>query len=398
MSDLYIQAGSPTEWVRPGGWPAMPNITSADNKFAGVYAVYDRPTNKLAIQVNSVSAAYNVDWGDGSAVQFFTGLGNQIKSYVYSSITAPILVDVAGNNYKPVLVIITNTGTAANLDLSRTRLTTGQAVDANWLENLISWNSSVAWSIRPLLLQKINFVKGPLNASALSLMTTMPSLSVFEGEYFKPGNTGNISTIQAMLSSSGSFQLNMPDFEMTKSGAGGVGAQAFINSNLIKFGSLTLNNFTVNNDFFNGCRNLTEVGNITLNGVTNASNFFLSCFSLKKIGLINITSVGFTAAQMFNGALLLTEIIFNDASKITNSGSMFLTCRSLNVLRLPGMLISFSVTECNLERDEILDLLNDLGTPAITQNITLTRNPGLANLTIGEINAILVPKNWTYTP
>ena len=68
MEERYIKAIDPDIWIRPAGWPALPNLTSADNKYAGVYAVYEGKTNRLQISHNSASSNNTIDWGDGTSV------------------------------------------------------------------------------------------------------------------------------------------------------------------------------------------------------------------------------------------------------------------------------------------------------------------------------------------
>jgi hypothetical protein len=72
-------------------------------------------------------------------------------------------------------------------------------------------------------------------------------------------------------------------------------------------------------------------------------------------------------------------------------------CNKLRRLRLPGMSVTFTIAECDLERTELVQLFNDLAnlTSLPTQTITITGNPGVATLTAGEL-AILTGKNWAY--
>jgi hypothetical protein len=100
---------------------------------------------------------------------------------------------------------------------------------------------------------------------------------------------------------------------------------------------------------------------------------------------------------MFSGCYSLQELEFVDCSTLTNTTTMFANCLSLRKLIMPGLIVLLNVGGCNLQRQEIIDLLNSLGSPLITQNVTLTGNPGMIDLTNAEIMAILTPKNWTYT-
>jgi hypothetical protein len=126
---------------------------------------------------------------------------------------------------------------------------------------------------------------------------------------------------------------------------------------------------------------------------------FINNFSLKKIGTITIGGTAVNITSMFQNCYSLEEIVFTDCSNVTTLASTtFATCVSLRRLVLPGLRFSVVTPVGSLQRDAILELLTSLGTASTIQNVTLTGNPGLDNLTAAEINAILVPKNWTYTP
>jgi hypothetical protein len=49
-----------------------------------------------------------------------------------------------------------------------------------------------------------------------------------------------------------------------------------------------------------------------------------------------------------------------------------------------------------MERPALVQVFNDLGTPATTQIVTVTRTPGSADLTAADI-LIATGKNWTVT-
>ena len=71
-------------------------------------------------------------------------------------------------------------------------------------------------------------------------------------------------------------------------------------------------------------------------------------------------------------------------------------CHSLENLRVPGVIITFSVIDCAMERAALVQVFNDLGTPGTTRTITVSRNPGSADLTAADI-LIATSKNWIVT-
>ena len=397
MTNYYIQAINPDIWIRPAGWPALPNLTTADNKYAGVYAIYEGKTNRLQISHNSASSNNTIDWGDGTSVTWSSTAG-QSKLYNYSTIVAPVLVDDAGYNYKPVLIQFQlNSGTPGQLQLSNTSVGAGAVVQSNWLDLLMSWPAQFTFAQRPRLLQRLNLLKGPGNQNLASAYNGFIGLRVFEGNMFGPGNTNQYTTVQTSFQSIG--PVRMGDMEVNKIGsvinATGIFSTGFIKS----IGNITLNNVSGISDFFNACRDLQTVGNIIATSSTSISTMFNGCTNLERIGTIDIGSSGtVTNLNTFNGCSNLREIEFinNSATRLTTATGMFTSCVKLRRLRLPGMQITFSIQDADLERTELVELFNDLATVVTTQTITITGNPGVATLTAGEL-AILTGKNWGYT-
>ena len=50
-------------WTRPVDWLALPDVVEGDEKFVGLYAVYDYDSNFVALRCRG---DYTVDWGDGT--------------------------------------------------------------------------------------------------------------------------------------------------------------------------------------------------------------------------------------------------------------------------------------------------------------------------------------------
>lgn len=397
MTNYYIQAINPDIWIRPAGWPALPNLTTADNKYAGVYAVYEGKTNRLQISHNS-AGSNTIDWGDGTSVTW-AGTAGQTKLYNYSTIVAPVLVDDAGYNYKPVLIQFQlNSGTPNTLQLSNTSVGAGAVVQSNWLDLLMSWPTSFTFAQKPRLMQRLNLLKGPGNINLASVHSGLIGLRVFEGNMFGPGNTNQYTTVQTSFQSIG--PVRMGDMEVNKIGAVILATGIFSNGFIKSIGNITLNNVSGISDFFNACRDLETVGNIIATSSTSISTMFNGCTNLERIGTIDIGSSGtVTNLNTFNGCSNLREIEFinNSATRLTTATGMFTSCVKLRRLRLPGMQITFSIQDADLERTELVELFNDLAdlTSLPTQGITITGNPGVATLTAGEL-AILTGKNWGY--
>jgi hypothetical protein len=150
--------------------------------------------------------------------------------------------------------------------------------------------------------------------------------------------------------------------------------------------------------FASACTNLTTVGSIDISLATNALNAFNGCYRLQTIGTITTSANLTTINAMFNGCNSLQGVTITNCSSLTGTGvtNAFLNCFALNQLSLPGIKISLSVANTAMQRNALVSLFNDLGTPVTTQIITVTGTLGSTNLTAGDI-AIATGKNWTVT-
>lgn len=72
----------PEPWKRPEGWLPLPTITSTDEKFAGLFPIYNVDSNFLAF---TFEGDYRVDWGDGSVELYSSGVKAQ-HSYDFRKI------------------------------------------------------------------------------------------------------------------------------------------------------------------------------------------------------------------------------------------------------------------------------------------------------------------------
>jgi hypothetical protein len=385
-------------WIRPAGWLTMPTITSADNKLAFLFAVYENEENCFSLNYGSAICDYTVDWGDGTTLNVVNQITIKEKRYDYSVISSIVLQDELGINYKQVIITVTlNSGTLSGWVIGSISGTIGapgsRPGKPQVLEAIISHDHSVNFSSRSSwpLMQNLIIKKLKPTGTVSSHFNNFVNLRNIEGFDL-------IDTTATGISSStfiGIGPINKIDI-VWSSGVQSM-TSLFASSAFKRLGNVTLTTTGSLNTAFNGCRNLIEVGNVNLISTTSAQSTFLNCFSLVKIGTITINSVT-TPNSMFSGCYSLQELEFVDCSTLTNTSNMFGTCLSLRKLIMTGLIVSLNVASLNLQRQAIIDLLNSLGSPLTTQNVTLTGNPGMIDLTVAEINAILTPKNWTYTP
>jgi hypothetical protein len=385
INDLYIQAGSPTEWVRPGGWVDIPSITSADTKFFGVYAVYETRKNNTFIGFAAGTFNCTVNWGDGSPNTTVSTISTVSKTYTYSAITSPILVDAYGENYKTVLVTITqNSGALTQFNFgSSTSIGT-----YNWLDIVMSWSTARFQFLKthPILQRFIMYTGSFTGVNMNTFINYLVALKVFQ----LPLNLGNPTQASNVFSQIGTCELG--DITLT---LGGSATGLFSTGKFRKIGNVTLatsNNITT---LFQSCTNLQFVGNCNFNAANNFTSIFNGCAELIKVGTITSTTVTNLTTMCLN-CVSLREITFTNLTNVTTMGNPFGGCFSLQKLRVPNLKVATVLTDCAMERTNLVQVFTDLGTPATTQIITVTRNPGSADLTAADI-LIATSKNWTVT-
>jgi hypothetical protein len=399
MEERYIKAISDSpKWIRPAGWLTMPTITAAENKLAFLFAVYENEENCFSLNYGSAVCNYTVDWGDSTSINVVNQNTIREKRYDYSAISSIVLQDELGINYKQVIITVTlNSGTITGWVIGSISGTIGAPGNRpgkpQVLESIISHNHSVNFSARSSwpLMQNLIIKKLKPTGTVSSYFNNFVNLRNIEG--FDLIDTTATSTSSSTFIGIG--PINKIDITWV---GGSAGVTSIFSTGAFKrLGNVTFNTTNSVNTAFSGCRNLIEIGDIDLTGAIQAQSAFLNCFSLVKVGTITMNSMTLPNS-MFSGCYSLQELEFGNCSTLTNTTSMFATCLSLRKLIMPGLVVSLNVAGCNLQRQAIIDLLNSLGSPLTTQNVTLTGNPGMIDLTVAEINAILTPKNWTYTP
>ncbi len=179
---------------------------------------------------------------------------------------------------------------------------------------------------------------------------------------------------------------------------------------------------------FYGCLNLREVPLFTTSAVTNVSSMFSYCMNLWRIPKFNFTAATtvtscFTACTNLNGlpAVQFSSAVTNlssvfsqpapseggpqvlpswSTSNVTNMSSIFLSNNRLETIpawnvsavttvgqptnlyrltrsRWTGLKVSHSYSACALAKTQLEEVFTNLGTPATSQTITVTSNPGV---------------------
>ena len=387
MSDnRYIKATAPssTNWNRPSGWLTLPTVTSADTKIVGLVAVYENEENAISIQAAGGSSQnYNINWGDATS-QTGTTTNIYTKRYDYNSVSSIILQDDFGYNYKQVIITITNnsgTVTSWNLGASIT-----QGGSNNWLDISYSWAAVFQFGVRyAIYLQRLQVFKATLSGNMNSYLISLVSLRFLRWE--------NI-TYSSVTSASDYFNfignIDKIDFSFTPAVTC---SQFFYVCQAKSLGNLNFSGTTTTTAMFIFAQT-EEIGNIDISATTNATNMFNTCERLVKIGTLTTPALT-NITNMFSTCVKIREIVFTSCALVTTTTSAFASCLNLKKLRMPGIAATFSISGCNMQRTGLVDLFNDLAVTS-AKTITITNNPGVADLTAADL-LIATSKGWTVT-
>jgi len=127
--------------------------------------------------------------------------------------------------------------------------------------------------------------------------------------------------------------------------------------------------------------------------VSRLYRMFRSCVNLERVPLMDVSAVT-DIRQSFGACYKITSFPAFDFSGVTLSDTnTFSNCYSLRESNIYGLTKTHSYNGCQLDRDAIVNIFNNLGT-AVSQTIYVQSNPGSANLTAGDI-AIATGKGWT---
>lgn len=304
-------------YVRPADWLALPTLTTATPKFAGLWAVFDNTYNNVSITC-SAAGGYLVDWGDGTAaVNYATGATAQYN-YTYSSISAGTLTT---RGYKQVVITVTpvtTNGALNSLTLNTRPTAITNASTSQWLDMSVAFSSVTC-------VFNVNAVVG--YANALTEIITIQQATALNCSL----NFNSLTALQKVV---------LPATSVT-AGA----APTFNQCNALRNAPvMDLSSHTSFNSMFANCKNLVYIPARTLTNMGAAttynsfSNMFVTCHNLVTIPPIILNGpgavAGVTCDNMFNGCANLVEAPFFNTINVTNMSAMFSGCRALTTVPL----------------------------------------------------------------
>lgn len=345
-SNTQPQVIQSEEWIRPSDWLDLTPPTSSEQKFVGLYAVYNKTSNNIALRCSVSSGTYTVDWGDGSTpVTISSGVVAQYN-YSYSSLNSST---ESSRGYRQAIVTVTPTSSGA----------TFSSVELNHRHSSKStrFNSVHAW---------LDVAVSCPNATSLVLSgtstgaSTVLILSMLERINVVSHNVSNMSYMLAY-------------------------------NRVMQSVSLSNTSSVTNMSYmFDGCWGLKSVPLFDTSSVTNMQGMFRGCGALKSLPLFNTISVT-DMTDMLQGCNVLQSVPFFNTSSVTNMSGMLRNCYSIETIPLfnTSSVVNMTNIFLNSQALRILPGLN-------ISKINSVANNNLQVTTIGSLGkAPLLNNRWT---
>ena len=367
------QIGVSNEWQRPADWLSMPNnITSADQIFVGLHAVFESGQNYCAFSFTTSTGQYKVDWGDGNVTLHNSGTIAQ-KNYDYASISNST---ICSRGYKQVIIKVTPvSGNLLTCNFQQRFVTTpaqNQAYSSGFLECILSMPNTISGgsiifgggTIRHAYCEKVD-IKTIGNATNMTNMF----YSCFSLQSVPLFNTQNVTNMQNMFTSCYSLQ-SVP-----------------------LFNTINVTNMTY---MFQNCYSLQSVPLFNTQNVTIMQNMFYNCTSLQSVPLFNTQNVT-NMQSMFSSCISLNFIPNFNTALVTNFTNFANGCNSLDRC-ITVFRNSVGLQNCQLSKDALVEVFTNLvnRTATTSATIDITGNWGATALTSAN-RLIATNKKWTIT-
>jgi surface protein len=295
-------------WERPSDWLAMPSVTSSDQKFVGLYAIFPEGNNYAALLFTTSTGQYEVDWGDGSTPTLHNSNVKAEYEYNYATYDTGDTT-LTSRGYKQAIITVTPVS--------------GNLLTANFQQRYTGQNQPYATGFLDCIISMPNH-----SASAFTFGGTTVRHAYLER--FDVKTLGSCNSLLNMFSNCFSLQ-SLPLFNTANViSMGSMFQSCYSLQPLPLFNTVSVTNMS---NMFNGCLSLQSVPLFDTSSVTTMQNMLQSCNSLKSVPLFNTASV--TSMQsMFNTCNSLKSVPLFNTSSVTNMQNMFNGCNSLQSVPL----------------------------------------------------------------
>lgn len=341
-----------TDWVRPADWlPIDHLVDTSSQKIVMLFAVYNDEMNSITI---AKTLGTIIDWGDGTVTDNSNGVFSHV--YTYDDISDSTL---CSRGYKQVIITMYNdTGYDITLIGFRKSATMTAGYPLRVLDMklhvpyLTSWTSGGSSYCKMCMLERIIWIGLTGYTTSTIVFWHMYRLQyLYMEDYTKISHFDHCVLLPMKYKQE---YTNMP----------------------------MVNRFQWHQYIDKYIR--TEEST-----TTNYTTAFYFCLGLDYVEINMKNAV--TLTSMFNSSHNLKTVILTNCESVTTTTTMFNLCYNITKLILQGIIVSFACTAASLSANALNSLFASLGTPATTQTINVSGNPGAATCD----TSIATAKNWT---
>jgi surface protein len=318
-----------TPWVRNPSWPAC-EANSGDNRVRGLYAVWPDGANFIAM---TVSAAYTVDYGDGTTTNYTSG-STAYYEYTYSDADlvgteAPVTFTDSGD-----LVTRTAHGYSNNMQVQFFNITSTTGISNGQFYYVINATantfqiSAIAGGTAVALTTDGTGQLLPYRVATVTI-TPQAANNLTSVDFFVKHNQSGLASGY----STGWLDLAYATSTITTLTLGS-STTTVLHNYLARVRLNQLGSITSFSNLFRGLRKLENIEIAsTITTVNNMSSMFLGCASIQTVPSFNTASVTNMSSMFSSCRSLIIAPLFNTAS-VTDMSSMFTVCPSLQTVPL----------------------------------------------------------------
>jgi hypothetical protein len=320
----------PAPWQRSHEWLPLPTVTAGDQKFVGLYAVWNCASNFVAL---TVAGRYHVDWGDGTAAEDIASGVSAEHNYVFTNL--PYSSQTSEGYRQAIITVTMRLGdNLTSLNLQDIHSTAGlvDGLGTCWLDikhdgaNMTTLTVGGTTPVVHRMLEQYEFVGSSSLATAASKFASCSKLGNLIGTSWTSGCTDFTS----MFNGCSSLQT----VPLLNTAAGITFTQMFSSCSSLQtvplFNTAAGTTFT---QMFSSCWSLQTVPLFNTAAGTTFTSMFLSCQSLQTVPLLN-TAAGTDFTSMFDSCLSLQTVPLLNTAAGTTFTTMFSSCQSLQTVPL----------------------------------------------------------------
>lgn len=367
------QARSDLEWIKPSDWPAMP--AAAANTIRILAAIFDTPSNYLALRISVSSGTWSIDWGDGSSPT--TGIASNTTAEKNIDYAASGLSAVTSRGYKVALITITTSGGDIKVFNPSIVPTGATQAPSPYLEMQIHASACTTYSFQN-------------NSQARSC------------EYINFVASGQPTSFNGMFANFQALQkLSYPSNFLSAATHFG---SAFSDCNSLKSIDLTgfpTSGVTATTSMFSGCASLKRVtfpaGSLG-SGLTDVGSMFNSCTLLEEVNFPSgaFSAVSSTGGQsMFTTCVNLRKVVFPSGAfaSVTNFSGLFQNCSNLRYVEFGSALTA--ATNISNMFNSCRQLMHIKFASGGFASVTTTTNFLNQCVNLAKLENCSIPVSWT---